>query len=58
MKVYQFNSHTKNNRTAKTKIFMPGEEIVVINQRILATETDIKEGCFSNHKCIKQIGEN
>lgn len=41
-----FKTRTANDRIAKTTVFMPTREMVVINRRILAKEEDMKNGWF------------
>ena len=48
-KMFIFKSKTSNGRPAKTRVFMPEKDIVVINQRILAKLSDIKNGWFLRH---------
>jgi hypothetical protein len=45
---YVFKTKTDNGRLSKTCVWMPRHDIVVINQRILAKESDIKDGWFTN----------
>lgn len=53
MTIAFFKSLTKNKRIAITRVFMPNPEVVVIKQRVLATQQDIENGWFSNFKPIK-----
>jgi hypothetical protein len=46
-KAYVLKTRTENGRIAKTTVFMPEPEIIVINRRILATEEEVKNGWFS-----------
>lgn len=48
-----FKTKTSNNRIAKTCVFMPNPEIVVIQQKVLATTDDILKGWFSIYRKIK-----
>ena len=45
---YMFKTKTENGRLSKTTVFMPESRIVVINRLILAKESDLKEGRFTD----------
>ena len=51
-KGYFFRTKTYNGRLAKTNVFMPQSNLVVIKQRILAKKGDVDRGWFTNHTPI------
>ena len=47
-KVFAIKTTTENGRLAKTIVFMPRNDLVVINRRILLKQGDYEEGRFTN----------
>jgi len=58
MQAFVFKTKTFNGRIVKTTVFMPENNIVVINRLLLAKEKDIEDGCFENYKRIYTRKDN
>ena len=54
MKAYKFKTETANGRISATTVFKPQQDIIVVNQRVLAKQEDIDDGWFENSKTIKK----
>ena len=47
---------TDNNRLAKTYVFKPNKDMVVIQQRVLVSKQDVADGWFEKHHTIYEYG--
>lgn len=57
MKAVKFKTKTGNNRIALTRIFKPQNDLVVVNQRVLANKQDVSDGWFQNFTQIYSYKE-
>jgi len=50
-----FRTQTSNGITCKNSVHMPNESIIAIKQRILAPNSDIENGWFSNWRLVRKF---